>query len=114
MPHFTRLLVAALWIALLAPQEARADAWTLPKGHIWTKITFLKQSTDEEYVAVGGAGRAPDPSRVYQAGDRARYRFDGSYDSRAVFFDLFYGVTDRFEIGVQLPFFPNSSRTRPF
>ena len=102
----TKLLTyGTLLLGVLLPQLVSAGAWTLPKGHIWTKATFMHQSTNEEYVGVGGAGRPPDPSITYQAGDRARYRFDGSYSSRAVFLDVFYGVTDRVDIGVQVPFF---------
>ena len=89
----------------LAPQNLLAGAWTLPKGNLWSKITFLAQSTDEEYVSTGGAGRPPDISVQYQAGDRARYRENGSYSSQAVFFDLFYGLTDRVDLGLAVPFF---------
>ena len=89
----------------LTPQDLLAGAWTLSKGHLWSKVTFMAQSTNEEYVSVGGQGREPDLSFLYKAGDRARYRENGSYSSRAVFFDLFYGLTDRFDLGLQVPFF---------
>jgi hypothetical protein len=94
-----------LTLGLLLPQLVLAGAWTLPKGHFWTKATFMHQSTNEEYVAVGGGGRPPDPSITYEAGDRARYRFNGSYSSKALFLDIFYGITDRVDVGIQVPFF---------
>ena len=101
-----RLAVLALLTALLpVPRDLHAGAWTLPAGHFWTKLAFLKQATDEEYVSVGGQGRPPDPTVLYTPGDRARYRFNGMYDSRALFFDIHYGITDRLDVGVQLPFY---------
>ncbi len=98
-------LILFLGTLFLLPGDLLAGAWTLPRGHLWTKLTFMYQSTNEEYVSVGGAGRPPDPSITYQAGDRARYRFNGNYNSRAFFFDIFYGVTDRIDVGAQVPFF---------
>jgi hypothetical protein len=100
-------LLAALTLitVVLIPGVLLAGAWTLPKGHVWSKITFMRQATDEEYVSVGGSGRPPDPAVKYEAGDRAHYRFDGSYDSQAVFVELFYGLTDRIDLGAQVPFF---------
>jgi hypothetical protein len=77
----------------------------LPKGQVWTKITGLTQSTQEEYVAVGGSGREPDIARLYEPGERGRYRENGHYQSKAFFLDFFYGVTNRFDVGLQVPFF---------
>jgi len=65
----------------------------------------MHQATDEEYIAVGGPGREPDIAQFYKPGDRARYRENGRYDSRAVFIDLFYGLTDRVDVGIQIPYF---------
>ncbi len=101
-----RFVALALLTALLPiPRDLHAGAWTLPAGHFWTKLAFLKQATDEEYVSVGGQGRPPDPTVLYTPGDRARYRFNGMYDSRAFFFDLHYGITDRLDTGFQIPFY---------
>lgn len=98
-------LTPALLLLLFLPSSAGAGAWTQPKGHIWSKLTIMAQSTTEEYVAVGVAGREPDIQRVYIPGERAPYDDLGEYDSRAAFFDLWYGVTDRIDIGVQIPWF---------
>jgi len=95
----------AFLIFLLPAQNIYAGAWTLPKGKIWIKMTGLAQTTQEEYVAVGGAGREPNRSQIYKTGDRARYRENGHYQSRALFFDLFYGLTHRFDLGIQIPYF---------
>jgi len=101
--HFALYILISLFT--LNPQSISAGAWTLKKGHFWGKITGMAQATTEEYVAVGGAGREPDIARIYEPGERARYRENGHYDSRALFIDIFYGVTDRFDLGVQIPFF---------
>lgn len=108
-PHVKRVLaLCTLHFALLfffPSQNLYAGAWTLPKGKIWAKVTGLTQSTEEEYVAVGGSGREPDIARLYAPGERAAYRENGHYQSHALFLDLFYGVTNRFDIGIQIPFF---------
>ena len=95
------------WLALfiLLPHTAYAGAWTLAKGHLWGKITGMAQSTNEEYVAVGGAGREPDLNRLYEPGDRAHYRENGHYNSQALFIDLFYGLNDRIDFGIQIPYY---------
>ncbi len=99
------VILPLLWAGFLSPGELAAGSWTLPKGDFWSKVTYLKQSTNQEYVSSGGQGRPPDPAVQYFPGDRARYRFDGQYSSWAVFLDLFYGITDRFDVGIQVPFF---------
>ena len=91
--------------ACAIPHRIEAGAWTLPRGHFWGKITAMTQATNEEYVSVGGSGREPDLAFIYEAGDRARYRENGQYDSQAVFIDAFYGLSDRLDLGVQIPFF---------
>ena len=101
-PATVALLVIA---ACHSPHNATAGAWTLPGNHVWCKVAYLSQTTHEEYVGAAGSGRGPDPTRVYREGSRARYRFNGRYSSRALFFDLFYGATDRFDVGLQAPFF---------
>ena len=101
-----RVLIPVFILAAgLVPRDLPAGAWTLPRGQFWSKLTLMSQATDEEYVSVGGQGRPPDPDILYGPGDRARYRFNGEYSSRAVFLDIFYGLTDRFDVGVQVPFY---------
>lgn len=106
-PLRQRRLAAALFSVFVCqvPNSVIAGAWTLPRNHVWCKVAFLGQTTHEEYVGAAGSGRGPDLGRVYHEGNRARYRFDGRYRSRALFFDLFYGTTDRVDVGIQVPFF---------
>jgi len=91
-----------------------AGAWTLHKGQLWAKVTGMKQTTHEEYIAVSGAGREPDLSRVFQAGERAPYRENGHYQSHAIFLDIFYGITDQFNLGVQVPYYHQTFENRGF
>lgn len=100
---FRFLFVLSLFVLFYG--EVTAGAWTLKNGELWIKTSVMAQTAREEYVAVGGAGREPDVARLYEAGDRARYRENGHYQSRAVFVDVFYGMTDRLDLGVQVPFF---------
>ena len=92
-----------LWLCLLlaAPVAAAAGAWTLPQGKLWTKVAFFRQQTDEWYLA------SPEfvDGEIEETGTRRPYRFNGQYDSKAVFAEAHYGVTDRLDVGAQVPFF---------
>lgn len=76
------ILIAVLGI--VAPGVAFAGAWTLEKGQVWSKITGLYQATDEHFDRDG------EPSG-----------FPADYTSREVYLDVYYGVTKRFDLGVQ-------------
>ena len=88
---FLKWMLFYLFLCVWMPSEVWAGAWTLKKGDFWAKIALMMQATNEEYVAVGGSGREPDFFRIYEPGDRARYRENGQYDSRAVFLIYFMG-----------------------
>ena len=93
-------------LALLgAAADVDAGAWTLQRGQFWGKLTYFQQQTQEWYV---GKGRFGAP------GTRARYDFDGQYESRAVFFEGLYGVTDRLDLGLQVPYFDQSFANAAF
>ena len=77
----------------------------LQRGQFWGKLTYFQQQTQEWYV---GKGRFGAP------GTRARYDFDGQYESRAVFFEGLYGVTDRLDLGLQVPYFDQSFANAAF
>jgi hypothetical protein len=97
---FTRIVLFLVVSVSCLLATSHAGAWTFERGTLWSKVTFLTQSTNEEYKSI--------PESEFDRGDRGPYRLDGEYSSRAVFFDLFYGVTDRFNIGLQIPFFRQS------
>ena len=84
----TPLLIAALTVLL--PQMASAGAWTLGKGHVWSKITYMSLSTNEHYDNDGNVGEIP-----------ARYK------SQQVYFDVYYGLNDRIDVGVKIPYISN-------
>jgi hypothetical protein len=71
-------------LGILAPGTTFAGAWTLEKGQVWSKITGLYQATDEHYSKDGDASTIP-----------------ADYTAREVYFDVFYGVTKRFDVGLQ-------------
>ncbi len=82
------LLIVAL--SVLLPQMASAGAWTLGKGHVWSKITYMSLSTNEQYDNDGNVGEIP-----------ARYK------SQQVYFDLYYGLNDRIDVGIKIPYVSN-------
>ncbi len=90
-----------IWV-LLWPAMANAGAWTLPQGQLWTKVSYFSQAADEWYIA---NAEFSGEEGWFQPGDRRPYRFDGEYDSQAVFFEAYFGVSDRLDLGVQVPFF---------
>ena len=86
--HVTPLLIVAL--SILLPQMASAGAWTLGKGHVWSKITAMSLSTNEHYDNDGNVGEIP-----------ARYK------SQQIYFDVYYGLNDRIDVGVKIPYISN-------
>ncbi|MYF91645.1 MAG: hypothetical protein F4184_05855 [Gemmatimonadetes bacterium] len=88
--HVTPLLIIAL--SILLPQMASAGAWTLEKGHVWSKITVMSQATDQHYDASGNAVDMPADAR---------------YQSQQVYFDIRYGVTDQIDLGLLIPYLSN-------
>ena len=84
----TPLLIVAL--SILLPQMVSAGAWTLGKGQVWSKITYMSLSTNEHYDNDGNVGQIP-----------ARYK------SQQVYFDVYYGLNDRIDVGVKIPYISN-------
>ena len=91
-PCFSSCIKPLLIIALctLLPHTAYAGAWTLQKGHFWGKITTL-----ERYNAEGNTGGFGPAAAA------------AVYNSRSVYLDFFYGINDRVDIGLQIPFISN-------
>lgn len=95
-----------LWLALLAPTCVDAGAWTTPAGNVWAKVSWFQQSTSEWYTdAAQPILLADNTLGEIPAGSRQPYRFNGSYESTAVFLEGFYGITDAVDISLQIPWF---------
>ena len=85
---------------ILVPDAAGAGAWTLPAGSVWGKVTWFRQHAREWYI------NAPEfTGRMHEAGTRRPYRFNGEYASMAVFAEVFFGASDRLDLGLQVPWF---------
>ena len=85
LKFFSRMVpVFIVALSILAPRAAFAGAWTLEKGQVWSKITGLYQATGKHYGQDGDASKFP-----------------ADYTAQEVYFDVFYGVTKRFDVGVQ-------------
>ena len=89
-PHVIPLLIATL--SVLLPQMASAGAWTLGKGHVWSMVTYMSQSTDQHYDADGNAVEIPADAR---------------FQSQQVNFNVYYGLTDQVDLGLQIPYISN-------
>ena len=111
----TRLILLAALGGGLLHSDARAGAWTLPEGRLWAKVAYFQQATDEWYLSFPEPYFRDGQISEYAAGTRRPYRFDGEYESVAVFAEAFYGVTDRLDVGVQVPWFDQTLTdiTRP-
>jgi len=90
MKTFASSLLAVSALVLSLTSRAEAGAWTLPKGQNWLKFGFMFQDTNERY---------------FLDGERIPYFFDGRNQTRALFFEYARGLTDRWEVKAQLPFF---------
>ncbi len=96
-------------LALLVPVAAQAGAWTTPAGSLWAKASWYRQTTGKWYtdndqpilLADNTLGTRP-------AGRRQPYRFNGAYESTAIFLEAKYGITDAIDVGVQVPWFDQS------
>ena len=86
------LLVAGL--AALQPRAADAGAWTVGKGNLWSKVTVLSQTTDEHSDGEGSSVAMP---------------LDARCQTRQVYFDMFYGIRDGIDLGLQIPLVSNKS-----
>jgi hypothetical protein len=82
-------VVGALLLAGL-PTHADAGAWVLPRGRTNVQVAFLHQDTTGRY---------------FLDGDRIPYFFDGRSRTSALYVDARYGLTDRIEAMLQVPFF---------
>lgn len=84
-----RTALAVVLVLATAPL-AFAGAWTLPKGANWLKAGFMFQDTTERY---------------FLDGELTPYFFEGRNQTRALFFEYVRGLTDRWDVKAQMPYF---------
>ena len=100
--HKRGLLLYITFLILILPTEGLfAGAWTLRKGRLWVKPAFLIQRTSERYAAQ----TLFCGDRRCRNGQRTPYFFNGRAELNAIYLDIWYGLTDRFELQLQLPYF---------
>jgi len=97
-----------VFLLLASTTQLWAGAWTLPRGKVWAKLSYLQHNTGEWYTSRQGFRVVFDKQQLpktleIKPGQRVRYDFAGQYASKAVFAEAFYGLTDRLDIGVQIP-----------
>jgi hypothetical protein len=72
-------------------------------------VTFFSQVTEEEYVKARTFREIGEGVfREFHPGDRASYAFHGKSTARAVFVEVFYGLTGWWDLGLQVPYFYQS------
>ena len=77
MSSRNRQRITRLWVlALLAPVTVQADAWTTPRGKLWAKASWFRQSTDEWYTGSAQPILSDNTLGERPAGSRQPYRFD--------------------------------------
>jgi len=89
-PLIMALGAAAIVLLVAVPRTAWAQGWTLPQGQNWVRVGLLVQVTDERY---------------FIDGRRIPYFFDGHNETVGFFFDWRRGLTERIEVGLQVPYF---------
>jgi hypothetical protein len=97
------VLALVIFSTALAARELTAGAWTLKKGQLWLKSSLFYQKTDERYFSRNTP--CPGGHDCTESGQRVPFPFGGESRFTAIFWDLNYGLTDRLELKLQVPFF---------
>jgi len=85
-----RTLALAVLVLAFRPQAGTAQ-WAEGAGNWWAKVSFFHHQTTEQF--------RPNGDKRPFLNDDAESR------SNAVFLDVLYGVTDRLDVWVQVPYF---------
>ncbi len=100
----SRNLLYGLFIPLFCctfRSEANAGGWTLEEGSLRMKSYFSYTNTTERFASknliCGGT--------VCENGERSPFFFNGEYTSYATFLGARYGITDRLEVRVLVPYY---------
>lgn len=100
--HFMKFsAVPFILLTSLGGSPLFAGAWTLSQGELRVKTSYFLQNTRERYASrVLFCG-----NRRCNNGERIPFFFDGEVESNALYFDAWFGLTDRIELQFQLPYF---------
>jgi hypothetical protein len=85
------MVLIGLTAALLSPAMARAQAWLPPKGEAWLSLGYGNTFATKHYFGVVHPGEIDA----------------GHMRGQAIGLQMGYGVTDRFELSVGIPFVSN-------
>ncbi|MFQ5601839.1 MAG: transporter [bacterium] len=83
--------------------EVYAGAWTLKRNQLWVKSSVFFQKTHEQFYSRNTG--CPFSHKCDKSGQKVPFPFDGESKFTAVFLDIGYGLTDRLELKVQVPFY---------
>ena len=79
----------------------QAGAWTLEKNKLRLKSSFFLQQTAYRFASgITFCGEIP-----CEDGERATYLFNGKLQSYATFFNAAYGLSNRLELQIALPYY---------
>lgn len=90
-------------LTLVLTGNSYAGAWTLKRGQLLVKTSLLYQKTTDRYYSRNTP--CPAGHNCTSSGQRVPFPFDGESKVTAVYLDLDYGLTDRLQLGVQIPYF---------
>lgn len=85
------------------PHTLQAGAWTLGRGKLWVKTTFLYQKTHDRYYS--RITPCPAGLNCTHSGQRVPFPFNGRSRTSAVYLDIQYGLLNQLDLMIQLPFF---------
>lgn len=89
-------------------QPAVAGGWTLSKGKLWIKSTLIYQSTNARFCTQKDAeSLAFQQVGCTETGHSAPFDpfIGGKLDALGVFTEAIFGLTDRLNAGIKLPFY---------
>ena len=89
--------------SLVLTTNSYAGAWTLKRGQLKVKTSFLYQKTGDRYYSRNTP--CPPGHECTNSGQRVPFPFDGESKVTAVYVDLDFGLTDRLQLAVQIPYF---------
>ncbi|MFQ5677753.1 MAG: hypothetical protein ACE5G1_17825 [bacterium] len=76
-------------------------AWTLKRGQLWVKTAVFYQKTDKRYYS----RNQPCTLSSCKKGQKIPFPFGGESRFTAIIWDINYGVTDRLQLELEIPYY---------